>query len=107
MKSAESKIVAETPRLILRRWVMDDVPAATHIYSDPEVMQYYGGAERFSRDPEIGRALLRLARHEDSRKCLILMHSILDAPELVDRLLAVLGPAEENPGVVPIRREAV
>ncbi len=31
-----------------------------------------GGAERFSRDPEVSRALLSLAMHEDSRKCLLL-----------------------------------
>ena len=51
------------------------------------------GAERFSRDPQISQALLRLAEHEDSRKCLMLLKSILDTPKLVDRLFAVLGPA--------------
>jgi len=86
----------------------------TELISDARVQEdqldlwLIGGAERFSRDPEISRALLRLARHEDSRKCLMLMHSILDAPELVDRLLAVLGPAEGSRSeVMPIRREAV
>jgi transcriptional regulator with XRE-family HTH domain len=86
----------------------------TELISDARVQEdqldlwLIGGAERFSRDPEISRALLRLARHEDSRKCLMLMHSILDAPELVDRLLAVLGTAEGSRNeVMPIRREAV
>src|ERR1700733_8805626 len=51
------------------------------------------GAERFARDREVSRALLALARHADSRKCLMLLYSILDTPELVDRLLAVLRPA--------------
>src|ERR1700761_4723055 len=45
-----------------------------------------GGAERFSRDPEVSRALLSLAMHDDSRKCLLLIESILDTPDLVDRL---------------------
>jgi hypothetical protein len=50
------------------------------------------GAERFARDREVSRALLALARHSDSRKCLMLLYSILDTPELMDRLLAVLRP---------------
>ena len=60
------------------------------------------GAERFARDPHVSHALLRLAEHEDSRKCLMLLKAILDTPQLVDRLFAVLGPAS-GPG----RREAV
>jgi transcriptional regulator with XRE-family HTH domain len=50
------------------------------------------GAERFRRDPQVSAALLALARHEDSRKCLVLMAAILDTPGLVDRLLGVLQP---------------
>src|SRR6202453_3241885 len=55
------------------------------------------GAERFSRDPEVSRALLSLAKHEDSRKCLLLMESILDTPGLVDRLHHVLRPEPRAP----------
>jgi transcriptional regulator with XRE-family HTH domain len=52
-----------------------------------------GGAERFGRrDPELCRALLRLAHHDDSRRCLLLLESILETPALVDRLLQVLRP---------------
>jgi transcriptional regulator with XRE-family HTH domain len=51
-----------------------------------------GGVERFARDPEVSRALLSLAKHEDSRKCLLLIESILETPELVDRLSQVLRP---------------
>jgi len=50
------------------------------------------GAERFRRDPEVSQALLKVARHEDTRKCLILLAEILDAPGLADRLLQVLRP---------------
>jgi transcriptional regulator with XRE-family HTH domain len=60
------------------------------------------GAERFARDRQVSQALLRLAEHEDSRKCLMLLKAILDTPQLVDRLFAVLGPAG-----VPVKREAV
>jgi transcriptional regulator with XRE-family HTH domain len=56
-----------------------------------------GGAERFARDPEVGRALLSLARHDDSRKCLLLIESILDTPGLTDRLFQVLRPEPRSP----------
>jgi transcriptional regulator with XRE-family HTH domain len=54
------------------------------------------GAERFRRDPEVAAALLAVARHEDSRKCLILLGEILDTPGLSDRLLGVLQPRNGN-----------
>jgi transcriptional regulator with XRE-family HTH domain len=50
------------------------------------------GAERFRRDPEVSQALLQLARHDDTRRCLMLMHAILDTPGLLERLLNVLRP---------------
>ena len=50
------------------------------------------GAERFRRDPEVSHALLEVARHEDSRGCLILLAAILDTPKLAERLLQVLRP---------------
>ena len=51
-----------------------------------------GGAERFRSDREVSQALVDLARHPDSRKCLLLLGAILENPELVDRLLQVLRP---------------
>jgi len=56
------------------------------------------GAEEFATDPEISRALLLVARHPDTRKCLLLLGAILEAPELVERLSEVLKPAE-NPSI--------
>jgi transcriptional regulator with XRE-family HTH domain len=51
------------------------------------------GAERFGRrDPDLCRALLALANHADSRKCLLLMESILKTPALVERLDSALNP---------------
>ena len=44
----------------------------------------------FRTDPELCDALLKVARHEDSRKCFILLAEILDTPGLADRLLQVL-----------------
>jgi len=48
------------------------------------------GAERFRRDPPLRQALLALARHADTRRCLLLLHSIIETPGLVDRLFDVL-----------------
>jgi transcriptional regulator with XRE-family HTH domain len=50
------------------------------------------GAEQFASDPEVSDALLRVARHDDTRKCLILLGAILEAPQLVERLSEVLKP---------------
>src|ERR1019366_247646 len=59
------------------------------------------GAEQHARDPELSQALLQVAKHKDSRKCLLLLGAILEAPELVDRLTEVLKPGagELNGGV--------
>ncbi len=57
------------------------------------------GAERFRRDAVVSRALLRIARHEDSRKCLMLLEAILETPGLDERLFEVLkGPQAAGNG---------
>jgi hypothetical protein len=38
-----------------------------------------------------------VAKHKDSRKCLLLLGAILEAPELVDRLSEVLKPGAGEP----------
>jgi hypothetical protein len=50
------------------------------------------GAEQFASDPEVSEALLRVARHADTRKCLILLGAVLEAPQLLERLSEVLKP---------------
>src|SRR6266403_5331346 len=72
------------------------------------------GAERFQHDPEMSRALLSLAKHVDSRKCLLLLESILETPDLADRLFQVLrgesaasAPAASAPDKRHARRRAV
>ena len=54
------------------------------------------GAERFRNDPDVSRALLNLAKHEESRRCLVLLDAILETPQLVERLLSVLRPQVEK-----------
>jgi transcriptional regulator with XRE-family HTH domain len=60
------------------------------------------GAERFRRDPKVSRALLSVAKHENSRQCLLLLEAVLDTPGLADRLFQVLRPDEPES-----RRKAV
>ena len=61
------------------------------------------GAERLRRDPELSQALLTIARHADSRKCMLLLEAILDTPGLVDRLSQVLKPELDS----TTRRQAI
>ena len=64
------------------------------------------GAERFPRDPELRKALLALARHPDSRQCLLLLESLIDTPGLVERLTEVLRPAlSKQPKLKPHGKE--
>lgn len=50
------------------------------------------GAERFRRDPALSQALLSVANHHDSRRCLLLIEAIIETPKLLDRLFNVLQP---------------
>jgi len=56
------------------------------------------GAERFRKDPDLHSALLTIARHADSRMCVVLLGRILENPGLAERLLEVLKPAAPKPG---------
>jgi len=61
------------------------------------------GAERFGRDHELHHALLAVARHEDSRTCLVLLGEILENPGLAERLMEVLRP---KPGGGPRKTDS-
>ena len=63
-----------------------------------------GGAERFRKDPELAQALLAVARHEDSRRCLLLLETILETPGLADRLSELLLPSQISAGSSPATR---
>lgn len=54
------------------------------------------GAERFRRDHDLHQALVSIARHTDSRICMILLGAILENPGLAERLLQVLKPNSER-----------
>ena len=56
------------------------------------------GAERFGRDADLHHALLTVARHDDSRMCILLLGTILENPGLSERLMEVLKtPAAASP----------
>ena len=63
------------------------------------------GAERFRRDPDVSLALLALANHADSRRCLVLVREILETPNLAERLLQVLKPERSGSAPRALRRE--
>jgi transcriptional regulator with XRE-family HTH domain len=98
--------LTNTTRLLLARffkvhpgYLVDD-PEGYHaeLLSDARALEdkldlwLIGGAERFRRDPKLCKALLTLARHAESRDCLLLLESILETPSLAERLLQLLRP---------------
>jgi transcriptional regulator with XRE-family HTH domain len=78
--------------------VTDPDGYSTELVSDVRIIEdtldmwLVSGAERFRRDPAVKRALLQLAKHPDSRRCLVLLGHIMETPELVERLMDVLAP---------------
>jgi len=62
------------------------------------------GAERFSRDMELHHALLTIAKHRDSRMCLLLLGTILENPGLAERLIEVLRAQPAQPAPKSRRR---
>ena len=50
------------------------------------------GAEQLGSDVELCDALLEIARYSDSRRALVLLGAIVQAPGLIDRLSEVLMP---------------
>jgi hypothetical protein len=54
------------------------------------------GAERFRRDVRLAEALLKLARHDDTRRCILLLDALLETPDLTERLWQILQPEAEH-----------
>jgi len=64
------------------------------------------GAERFCRDIDLHHALLTIAKHRDSRMCLMLLGTILENPGLAERLIEVLKPQPTAPPAPKPRRRS-
>ena len=98
--------LTNTTRLLLARffkvhpgYLVDDPEGYhTELISDVRTLEerldlwLIAGAERFRRDPQVKHALLEVAKHADSRGCLVLLGAILETPGLAERLLQVLKP---------------
>lgn len=102
--------LTNTSRLLLAKffkvhpgYLVDD-PEGYHaeLLSDARVLEdkldlwLVSGAERFRRDPALHSALLSIAKHPDSCKCILLLQSIVETPDLVDRLTTALQPQPET-----------
>jgi transcriptional regulator with XRE-family HTH domain len=112
--------LTNTTRLLLSKffkvhpgYLVDDPEGfQTELLSDVDALEdkldlwLVQGAERFRNDPKVSQALLNLAKHQDSRRCLVLLDAILDTPELAERLLQVLRPEPDKPTNGNSRSEA-
>jgi transcriptional regulator with XRE-family HTH domain len=58
----------------------------------------FAGAEQFTADPALQRALLTIAEHEDSRRAIMLLAEILRTPDLAERLGEVLHHGSHHNG---------
>ena len=58
----------------------------------------FSGAEQFTADPALQRALKVIAEHEDSRRAILLLAEILRTPDLAERLGEVLHPGNHQNG---------
>lgn len=56
----------------------------------------FAGAEQFTADPSLQRALQVIAEHEDSRRAILLLAEILRTPDLAERLGEVLHPGNHH-----------
>jgi transcriptional regulator with XRE-family HTH domain len=84
-------------------YLVDDPEGySTELVSDLGVLEnkldlwLINGAERFERDFDLHEALVTIARHNDSRMCLVLLGAIINNPGLAERLLQVLKPTAER-----------
>ena len=108
IERGQRRHLTNTTRLILSRffkvhpgYLVDDPEGfQNELLSDLGVTEdkldlwLISGAERFSRDIDLHHALVTVAKHMDSRMCLILLGEILENPGLAERLIEVLrGPA--------------
>jgi transcriptional regulator with XRE-family HTH domain len=110
LESGARPHLTNTTRMLLAKffkvhpgYLVDDPEGySTELVSDVGALEdkldlwLIGGAERFRSDPQVHRALLTLAKHPDSRRCLQLLGLILENPGLAERLFDALGAGGEK-----------
>jgi transcriptional regulator with XRE-family HTH domain len=106
LESGRRRHLTNTTRLLLAKFFKIH---PGHLVDDPEGFQtelitgfsegedkldlwLIQGAERFRRDPQLAAALVKLARHDDTRHCLLLLARLVEMPELLTRLADALTP---------------
>lgn len=65
---AVGEVLAETPRLYLRTWTLEDVPAGLRIWGDPEVMRFVDGG-RPEDEAEVRASIAAGIRHQQAHGC--------------------------------------
>ncbi len=109
LESGQRRHLTNTTRLLLAKffkvhpgYLVDDPEGFhTELQSDLRDQEdkldlwVVAGAERFRKDSPLADALLKLARHDDTRQCFLLLAAVLETPDLVDRLWEVLKPKVE------------
>jgi transcriptional regulator with XRE-family HTH domain len=94
LESGRRRHLTNTTRLLLAKffrvhpgYLVDDPEGfQTELITDLEQQEdkldlwLIQGAERFRRDRELAEALLKIARHDDTRHCVLLLATILDTP---------------------------
>ena len=104
-KGSRPHLTAGT-RLVLARffrvhpgYLVDDVDDMHHLTHKPRRALddrldswLIDGAEEFRGDAQLNKALLAIAKHEQSRECLILLGSLVENRALIDRLVEKSAP---------------
>ena len=79
--------------------LVDDLEGHTHLSMKPRRelddkldLWLVEGSEEFAIDPELSRAILAIAKHDKSRECLVLLGSIVENKQLIDRLVEKFVP---------------
>ena len=110
IENGQRKHLTNTTRLLLARffkvhpgYLVDDpegfqTELITDLRDQEDQLDLWliAGAEHFRKDPKLAEALLRIARYDDTRKCLLLLAEILEVPDLVNRLLNAMAPSREE-----------
>ena len=98
-------LTSETRHLLARFFrvhpghLVDDLEGHSHLSIKPRRelddkldLWLVEGSEEFVKDQELSRALLAIAKHDHSRECLVLLASIVENKQLIDRLVAAFVP---------------
>ena len=107
IESGKRKHLTNTSRLLLAKffkvhpgYLVDDPEGyQNELISDVGALEdkldlwLVSGAERFCRDAPLHHGLLTIAKHKDSRMCIVLLGRILENEDLAERLMEVLKPA--------------